>query len=358
MTTYFDLVQDEEFRNFVKRRISSDTGNREYSFPTVIPKLYKYQALSNYAVDDILNGRLTATRIGEFNDLFDGAMHRYGTEEERKTAAEKMWSVLDQHRIAANLSEDLLDHDNYVGLYINHFKTESRLKFRTLDFLGTFISCLSTRNDSTLMWSHYAASNTGICVEYDFNYSAVNPLQKNMVFPVAYSKSPIKLNDLLDDEKGQVFKYSLDAAVLCAALNKADVWKYENEWRLILVLATLNNIESERRIPLIAPALSSIIFGSHFLKPFFFYDFSNEKECLEAQSRIENFKRLLEYIERKNIPISIMVPSVGEYQLCPNGISVQSLHALIEKHFQDNEPENMRYYYVVHDELMELLDGN
>lgn len=355
MVTFFDLLQDNVFRAYVENRLAIGTKNPKYSFPNVFPALYKYRPMSKHAVDDILAGRMMATSIGEFNDLFDGAMHNYGTKEERTLAAEDKWNELEMLRISAGMSDSLLKREDYVGMYAEHFKTESRLIFRELDYLGTYVCCLSSKCDSTLMWAHYANSNKGICIEYDFNDTKLKPLQKSMVFPVAYSNSPVDIHDLLADEKCKVYQYSLEAAVLCAALNKAIVWDYENEWRLVFVLATEKS--NECRIPVIVPSIpKSITFGYHFLKPFFYYDHKNKTEHDSAKDYICDMMRLLSYIKDQNIPVSIMTPDIGEYTLSKKSIEVDELIQLIKDHFDDNDPENMRYYYVVHDELMDLLE--
>ncbi len=53
---------------------------------------------------------------------------------------------------------------------------------------STAISCLSERNDNILMWSHYASSNRGMCIEY-----CTRELVQNTNFiiaPVNYSSEP------------------------------------------------------------------------------------------------------------------------------------------------------------------------
>jgi len=355
MVTFFDLIQDTGFRTYVENRLITGTKNPEYSFSNVFPALYKYRSMSKYTVDDILSGSITATSIGEFNDLFDGSMHNYGTTEERTLAAENKWNEYENLCISAGISDSLLNHDHYVDMYVDYFKKESRLKFRTLDYLGTYVCCLSSKCDSTLMWAHYANSNTGVCIEYDFNDPKLNSLQKNIVFPIAYSQSPIELRDLLTDKKNEVYQYPIDAAVLCAALNKSNVWSYENEWRIVLVLTT--ETENKRRLPLIAPSVpKSIAFGYHFLKPFFYYDYKNKNEHDAARDNLCNMLRLLAYIKDQKIPVSIMIPSIGGYSLSPKNIEIDELTMLIKHYFHDNIPENMRYYYTIHDELMDLLE--
>lgn len=354
MITYFDLVSNEEFRDFVERRLATTQQNSPYLFSSYIPKLYKYRALSEYAVTDIINGQLTATNIGSFNDLFDGAMHRYGTDDERKNKAKEKWDQLKQLQLEAGITDNLISREEYIGLYTDYYKTDSRLKFRMLEYLGTYVSCLSARYDSTLMWTHYAVSSTGICTEYDFNQCSINSIQRNLIFPVAYSKTPVQINDLLDDEKGEVFPYSLDAAVLCSALNKSDVWSYENEWRLILVLAFTS--KQQQRIPLLVDKPISITFGFHFLKPFFYYEFNNINEIRAAEQRLENLFRLLDYMNEHDIKPFIAVPAVGEYKLVRKFIELQELKSFINESFYNGNAENIRYYYVYHDRLMDLLN--
>lgn len=354
LITYFDLIQKDDFREFVSQRLANTTGDSQYSFPLSFPPLYKYRSLSEYAVDDIINGHITATSIGDFNDLFDGAIHRYATQEECTQAAEKKWDELERLGISDCQPEGLLTHDYYVRECVERLKEDSRLKFRMLDYLGTYACCFSSEYDSPLMWAHYADSNTGMCVEYDFNNSRPNTLGKKMLFPVAYSKEPVSTRDLLDDEERKVFQYSFDAAVLCAALNKSDVWSYENEWRLVFVLVTAK--ENERRIQIPVTAPISISFGYHFLKPFFYYDSKNKQERERAEAKIKNMLRLLSYIEKQEFKVFITTPVIGKYGLVRNPININDLKKFMNRHFKDRGPESMQYYYVVHDELMNLIE--
>lgn len=353
--TFCNLVQDDNFRAFVEKRIAKGTGNDRYSFPYVFPPLYRYRPFSGYAVDDIINGNITITRIGEFNDLFDGAFHKYGTYEERQRFAEDKWNEFESHRLAANLPAGIQKHDDYVNTFMESCKVDSRLKFRELDYLGTYVGSFSTERSSILMWSHYANYNTGICIEYDFNPLSPNSLLRKAILPVAYSQKPIDLRDLLADNGTEIYKYPLDAAVLCSALNKSNVWCYEKEWRLIVVLVSAK--DDSKRIPIKYQApLCSISLGYHFLKSFFYYNFQNKNEIDGAKKQIKEAKRLLGYAKEKAIPILIMTPFIGGYQLMPQRVSVDSLLLLIDRYFRNGTPENIRYYYVVHDELMDIIE--
>lgn len=350
MTTFFDLVQKPDFREYAMRCLAANSKNFQYFFPNRFPTLFRYCSLSTYAIDDIINEQVTATSISEFNDLFDGSVHRYGNNAMREAAAESKWAELESHRIAANLPKEILTHDYYTYLYRGHFKEDSRLKFRLLGSLGTYVCCFSTKLDSALMWSHYANSNKGICISYDFNQWETGFLQRNLLFPVAYTDTPIDISDLLDDKYSKICEYPIDTAVLCAALSKAMVWNYENEWRLLWILTSEHNTTKRISIKIHAKPLM-VYFGYHFLKSCFYYDKVEREIC---KSNIININRLLIFLEKNEIPISLMLPDVGSYSQTPKLIENQKLRNFMLTHFCDSEAESIRYYNTIQDDLVEL----
>ena len=353
MVTFFDLIQNNEFRDFVFNRVSHGTGS-VYEIPSELPRLYKYRPLSSYAIEDIVNGKVTLTSVGEFNDIFDGAMHLYGTKEEIERIAEEKCIELEAHLEAAHFPKGFLKHEDIVEQNRNHLKLESRLTFRELDYLGTYVCCFSRNNASTLMWSHYADSNRGCCIEYDFNRLPENDLLRQSLFPIAYTQSPIALRDLLEDKNNQLYQYSLDAAVLCSALNKASVWKYEQEWRIVWVLSF-----SDKEIPRIPIDLnfqpSKVYLGYHFMKPFFFYNY-DKKERDKCAENLKKTMELISFLQKHNIPVAIMIPSIGGYHFKPTDIRTDELATFLKGIFKNNRPESIRYYYVFHDRLMDLLE--
>ena len=108
------------------------------------------------------------------------------------------------------------------------------------DFLSKLtVTCFSASGwDNQLMWSHYASSYSGICVEYDFEKMRDFI---GFLFPVEYSaeRPTLSLGDLgLDkmeqDENGN-WKASETkiSAILSYLLAKNKCWAYEEEWRII-----------------------------------------------------------------------------------------------------------------------------
>jgi hypothetical protein len=131
------------------------------------------------------------------------------------------------------------------------------------DFLSKLtVSCFSASGwDNQLMWSHYANSYSGICVEYDFE-----KMQDfiGFMFPVKYSdvRPTISLKDLgvtslKKDDNGNIITNEVDIkSIFYYLLSKNKCWSYEEEWRII------NNGE-EPYTPLFinAPFVKSITLG-------------------------------------------------------------------------------------------------
>jgi len=355
MIDLMDLIQREEFKKYFCQRIAKGCGNPNYAPPLTYPPLYKYRSLSKHAMSDVMSGTVTATAIGDFNDIFDGAIQQYGTQEEIDNAIDLKWEHFEQLRIAAGLADELLTRDQLAGMYQDYYKTESKIRFRMLDYLGMYVSCFSSHNDSTLMWAHYADENRGMCIEYDFNLLEESSIFRNLIYPVVYTGVPIDVSDLVEDKDGKVYPYPIDAAVMCTALNKASIWSYEHEWRMVCML--FSGGELERRLPL-KPGITPqrVLLGYHFLKPFFYYNFKNNDEWKRIEKHLELFNAFLVYLNENEIQLGVMVPEIGNYRLKPQSIRVDSLRSFMISHFRDNRPNSIRYYNTVHDWLMDLLD--
>lgn len=101
------------------------------------------------------------------------------------------------------------------------------------------VSCFSASGwDNQLMWSHYANSYTGICVEYDFTQ-----IDKfiGFIYPVNYTtnRPTLTMQDLgvsaidLNSEEKIVKCDTNTSVILSYLLSKNTCWSYEDEWRII-----------------------------------------------------------------------------------------------------------------------------
>ena len=121
---------------------------------------------------------------------------------------------------------------------INQLNSEQQEMLKTMSdkWLNAFykvfyIGCLANTNTNRLMWSHYADSHRGICIEYDFTQTVKS--YKEVVFPIEYrSKLP-------DFPYGALFEYNkkneeqVRIAIIDCLLTKDNCWEYEGEWRIL-----------------------------------------------------------------------------------------------------------------------------
>ena len=100
------------------------------------------------------------------------------------------------------------------------------------------ITCFSKKSDEILMWSHYANKHTGFCVEYDFS-KCTNWAALITLFPVIYSKNrphfPMSIFEQSNNFKDITVKEGNDSIIslIRLLLIKSDIWRYEEEWRII-----------------------------------------------------------------------------------------------------------------------------
>jgi Protein of unknown function (DUF2971) len=96
----------------------------------------------------------------------------------------------------------------------------------------------SERNDSILMWGHYAKDHTGFCIEYDLAPLPVEHTLRRDLYPVIYSPH---LYDLTAFIHGLVHPdrraFNPSGPLLLSVLHKFDGWQYEREWRAVIFTA-------------------------------------------------------------------------------------------------------------------------
>ena len=89
----------------------------------------------------------------------------------------------------------------------------------------------SEKNDSMLMWAHYANYHQGFCIEYDLVNIPLSDFRRRFLYPTIYSNNMFDATEHMlkgvDDQSFNNLHLSL------AALIKAKDWEYEKEWRLV-----------------------------------------------------------------------------------------------------------------------------
>jgi len=150
------------------------------------------------------------------------------------------------------------------------------------------VCCLTEKNDSIIMWSHYAKYHKGICVEYEIDSEHF----KNMVYPVIYSGKLFDMTNIFEKVQTGSFN-NLFATV--AAMHKSPEWSYEKEWRIIVPTGEKSGIGN---IP--APQIKSITLGSKISN-------ENKNKIIEIAntSGIECYKMKISNYQFKLIPEKI-----------------------------------------------------
>ena len=171
------------------------------------------------------------------------------------------------------------------------------------------VSCFSVSGwNNQLMWSHYANSYAGICIEYDFNQikDAIG-----FIYPAEYTteRPTLSLQDLgvkgfsLGSKAGVKSCEPNMGAILSYLLAKNVCWNYEKEWRIINV--------GEENTPLFIdlPFVKSITFGMN-IDPIckqLLWDVCKEKgiECFEIEIGTENYELRRKYLSKKDFTYDI-----------------------------------------------------
>ena len=144
------------------------------------------------------------------------------------------------------------------------------------------IGCLATDPKNRLMWSHYADSHRGFCIEYDFN----SLKDEVLPFPIIYSENrPLVPWKAAIDHTSESNEQAIKDLTL-GLLTKDQAWEYENEWRVLLPAANPPDL----KVP-----ITAIYLGAHITS--------------------ENKTIILEIADNHKIPVKQMKTDRGAYEL-------------------------------------------
>lgn len=203
----------------------SDRFGQLHPFPSEgeVNYLYRYRSINggneDYVKDLLVYGKLYHSAPAELNDPFEcrpmfqwpstpqdaREMRKHVIKQGRKRGL----SLRDAEKVASRLMSEPRDSEAE-----NLMASAARAAFG-----NARLCCFTTHNDNLLMWSHYAESHSGFCIEFD----AKKPPFAN-AFKVNYDSSypwvtyPLYKNDI----------------IMSPMLTKSTCWSYENEYRIIV----------------------------------------------------------------------------------------------------------------------------
>ena len=126
--------------------------------------------------------------------------------------------------------------ENYLQLQESH-KIESGLKQAVEKVSANLlITCFSKRNDSALMWGHYADNNRGVCIEFEdekfldvlYSNERASIKIKNLMSKILWSYHTQEKLTLSKRKEGMLL------VALAPLLTKSNDWSYEEEVRCII----------------------------------------------------------------------------------------------------------------------------
>jgi hypothetical protein len=214
--------------------------------------LFHYQMLrEDYLVTLFAKCIVRLLRPDAFNDPWDCRVHFRVPRDKRELRRLFQWLANRQHRKISPFAR----HERRQRAHeLKSKPAELQAKFLEMErkmYVGLCelhrVYCLSEVCDSALMWSHYAVSHTGICLDFDalaapFTHAAKAIYQRN--YPA----------------------FDITGTGYEPLITKSDVWAYEAEWRIVAeerqAAQALSTIKTDDGFLTLPPGvLKSIIIG-------------------------------------------------------------------------------------------------
>jgi len=252
-----------------------------------IRKLYKYLPFSANSISILINKKIWYALPNSINDPFDCQMVEYSIDAD---AIEKKRITEYDRAYEEKVNSDKFEKKLHK-LFRNTLTKSSRQErqfYETLEneqleqqaLVNQFgILSLSATSKNILMWSHYARSHTGFCIEFIRNEN--NLLGRDAV-SVNYCKSRTDVDE--DAKEGDIFT------------RKHIGWRYEREWRIVQLPG-----DSLHPIP---GSISSVIIGSKM-----------EASSLETIKNILDQHNSNESSKRKHIKLKYAEMDPEEYKI-------------------------------------------
>lgn len=266
--------------------------------------LFKYRPLNDFALDNLKENTIWLSDINTLNDPYEAEILFDTTELFRNfflsdhfasgfksqfgfQIKSKDFDLIIKSENPFNSYKDYCNANGIIIDALNQNGNETDTFFESINNLKntikkqTRVFSMSERNDSILMWSHYAYHHQGICIEYDYSNSKS---LLEFLQPVNYSNELFKILNL----------NSLNSSsIMMALLFKSIEWGYEKEWRLTVAYS-----KPEHNNKINAPVPKAIFIGTRF--------------SLNQQDKQD---QLVEICKENNIPIYQMKIHPQEYKV-------------------------------------------
>ncbi len=199
--------------------------------------LYKFFPINDYFIDEVKNSYIWFSKPPDFNDPFDGSITL-----QWKATTEQYEVYLTKIAIGRMSEEKIKESSRRMSQNPEVAKAHLQdLVSKVMDRIG--VTCLSEINDNILMWSHYANSHKGVCIQFDLGKMVSDD---HILVRINYDDNYPLHNFITQGDNPT----GLSKAVIGT---KSSLWSYEREFRLISGVIGRNSIQRD--------SVTQVIFG-------------------------------------------------------------------------------------------------
>ncbi len=221
--------------------------------PSYVPGfLYKYTSVAR-ALEVLLTEEVYFSDRQELNDPFDGKqMVDLSTRENKKELIKLSNKKVKEPENQGYDMDRLLSgraRETYQKRLLedNDFADSKAQKFaEAMDAFNIGVYCFAEKEDSVIMWAHYANNHQGCCLEFNFQWNLYQSVEKEKsCFPF------LLLNKVIYSDRYPTPTFGEESVPHKGAnsyMCKSKDWQYENEWRAIMYDTSVINPISGKSI--------------------------------------------------------------------------------------------------------------
>lgn len=198
------------YRNMLEDKNISYQQVREFVFPNIPKRLYRYREFDEYYMNNV-SGEVYLSYPCKFNDPFDSAI-----EIDYLKYTKLFFQRELPNEFPIGKVEDIFKNNDVIKKEFDKHYQDTYKQFQ--EYVS--IACFTTSFNNRLMWSHYADNHSGFCIEYDMTQDSSI---KNAILPVIYDEQRFDCTEVLLDHSPNI--------AINPVFYKDKVWEYEEEWR-------------------------------------------------------------------------------------------------------------------------------
>lgn len=217
--------------------------------------LYRYEKAECNRIKTLHDGEIWMSLPSSFNDPLDCQLkisNEIGMSTFNEERLKKATMALYENYGESGLRSLFLSEDIIISIreWADGSDVFARNKPSFINLMeekvkGFGIQCFSELVDSQLMWSHYADSHKGFCIEYDYSPMGLAAGNKS-----DFAMSPAIYTSLLPEFSLSEVIFSPEEVIPKFYTTKSDYWSYEREYRLIYFACSAEGASSGQRVNL------------------------------------------------------------------------------------------------------------